>query len=100
MDVNTSRPCGRDCYDRALAASHREAALTIGAAAVTMLYFWGALLLLEDSSETFCSLPLWFAAACLGGYVLSVVLVWLLVRCFFEDIDLDQAAEGCDGEER
>ena len=94
MDVNTSRSVGRDAYDRALAASHREAALTLGAAVLIMAVFWAAVWFLKDSSQTILSMPIWFMASCVGGYLLSVLLVWLLVRFVFKDVPLDEAAAG------
>lgn len=84
----------RDKYDRALRDSGREAAATLAAGLLTMAYFWGALLLLEDSGMTILSMPAWFMASCVGGYFVSVAAVWVLVRRFFTDIDLDEAARG------
>lgn len=55
-----------------------------------MAYFWGAVLLLEDSDMTILSMPVWFMASCVGGYFVSVAAVWVLVRRFFTDIDLDE----------
>lgn len=81
-------------YDRALKASHKEAAATMAVALVTVLYFWGAVFFFEDSEVTLFSLPLWFVASCIGGYVLSIAGVLFLVNGVFTDIDLDRAAEG------
>ena len=39
-------------------------------------------------------MPAWFMASCVGGYFVSVAAVWVLVRRFFTDIDLDEAARG------
>lgn len=87
-------------YDRALRASSREAAATLAAGFLTMAYFWAALLLLEDSDVTVLSMPAWFMASCVGGYFVSVAAVWVLVKGFFTDIDLDGAARGYGAQRR
>ena len=94
MALNASARKGRACYDEALRASHREAWATLAAALVTALFFWGAVLFLDDRPETIFSLPLWFVVSCIGGYLFSVAAVWILVKCVFKDIALDEAAEG------
>lgn len=88
-DSETSR---RD-YDRALRASHKEAAATMAVALLTLLYFWGTVLLFEKSEMTLFSMPLWFVASCIGGYFFSVVGVLVLVKRCFTDIPLDDAAD-------
>ena len=39
-------------------------------------------------------MPVWFMASCVGGYFVSVAVVWVLVKRCFTDIDLDAAARG------
>jgi len=95
MDVNGKDPscAARRAYDEALRASHREAAATMLAAILTVLYFWGTVFLWEKSELTLFSLPLWFVASCVGGYLFSVVAVWILVKRCFTEIALDEVAE-------
>ena len=93
QSVSSDAPdSGRDLYDRALAASHREALATMLAAVATMIYFWAAIWLLKDSAVTLLALPIWFVASCVGGYLFSVIAVFVLVKRCFADIDLDEAA--------
>lgn len=84
---------GRALYDRALIASHREAVVTLIAAVFTMIYFWAAILIFEQSPETVLHMPLWFMASCVGGYLFSVIAVLWLVKRWFVDIDLDEVAD-------
>ena len=95
MDLKnkTGMPGGRHAYDQALRASHREAVATMLVAILTLFYFWAAVLLLEGSEATVFSMPLWFMASCVGGYLFSVVGVWLLVKRCFSDIPLDEVAQ-------
>lgn len=98
--MNTNNVAGREAqsgralYDRALRASNREAAATLVAAVFTMAYFWAAIELLQNSDITILSMPVWFMASCVGGYFVSVAVVWVLVKRCFTDIDLDAAARG------
>lgn len=92
MDVNQNNQA-REVYNRALRASHKEAAATLIAGAVTAAFFWAAIILLQDSEITVFSFPLWFIVSCVGGYLLSVVAVIYLVRRVFVDIDLDKTAQ-------
>ncbi|MFU0842276.1 MAG: hypothetical protein ACFWTZ_06705 [Burkholderia sp.] len=85
----------RPLYDAALRDAHREAKATLWCAVLTMVFFWTVLFLFRDSPETVFSFPLWFAASCIGGYIFSVVAVWVLVTRFFSDTPLDEAAEEC-----
>lgn len=80
-------------YERALRASHQEAIATMAVALLTVLYFWGAVFLLEESDMTVFGLPLWFLASCIGGYFVSIAGVLFLVKRVFTDIPLDEAAE-------
>lgn len=95
MGLNSEKkvPLTREYYDRALRSSHREAAATMAVALITVLYFWGTVLLLEESEFTLFSMPVWFVASCMGGYLVSVAGVVFLVKRCFTDIALDDAAE-------
>lgn len=76
-------------YYEALENADREARATIAGALLVALFFWGAIALLKDSERVFEGLPLWFWAAVIGGYVLSVAVVWWLVRFVFRSGNLD-----------
>lgn len=77
-------------YEDALRTCDREALATMGVAIVLALFFWGAIALLGDSTEGWWGLPLWFWVACLGGYVLSVLLTYWLVKRVFREMDFDR----------
>lgn len=76
-------------YYEALENADREARATFAGALLVALFFWGALALLKDSDRLFEGLPLWFWAAVIGGYLLSVAVVWWLVRFVFRPGNLD-----------
>lgn len=65
-----------------------EALYTLLAALLITLVFWLAIYLTHESSVSFWHMPLWFVLSCLGGYVLSVVVVVVLVKCFLKDMPL------------
>lgn len=82
-----------DAYYEALENAGREARATFLGALVIALFFWAALFLTKDLSTTAGSLPLWFWCAVIGGYVLSVAVVWVLVRFVFRNGTLDFSKE-------
>ena len=80
-------------YKEAIEQSHREALYTVGAALLLFLFFWGVLFLTQDSAYSWWGLPLWFWLSCIGGYLLSVLVVWLLVKYFLRNFNLDHKEE-------
>lgn len=76
-------------YDDALAAVDREAAATLAAAVLLMIFFWGAIFLFEDDPRALWGFPLWFWTAVIGGYVLSVAAAAILVKRFFRTFSLE-----------
>lgn len=83
----------RKTYDAALAACGREAAATLAAALVLLFFFWGAIFLLKGSATAVFGMPLWFAAAVLGGFLLSILAAFVLARLVDRGPDFD-ASEG------
>lgn len=75
-------------YSQAIKRSHLEAVYTTIAAVLLFVFFWGAIALTQDCALGFFGLPLWFWLSCIGGYLLSVAVVWGLVKYFFRDFDL------------
>lgn len=65
-----------------------EAFYTLFAAILITLLFWLTIYLTHESSVSFWNMPMWFVLSCLGGYVLSVVVVVILVKCFLKDMPL------------
>ena len=80
-------------YDDALRQTSREARATLVCAAAIAVFFGAAIFLLKDAGLGPAGLPLWFWAAVVGGYLLSVVL--LLVKKVFRDFSLDLRPEEC-----
>ena len=76
-------------YYEALENADREARATFAGALLVALFFWGAIALFQESDRLAGGLPLWFWAAVIGGYVLSVAVVWWLVRFVFRSGNLD-----------
>ena len=77
-----------DHYKEAVRQSHREAIYTLVAAVFLFVFFWGSIYLSADSDEFFWGLPLWFWLSCVGGFLLSVVVVWFLVKKAFRLFEL------------
>ena len=77
-----------------------EALYTLLAALLITLVFWLAIYLTHESSVSFWHMPLWFVLSCLGGYVLSVVVVVVLVNCFLKDmpVNLPRCAKAKDAD--
>ncbi len=67
----------------------REAAVTAGAALLIAVFFWLAIYLFKDSTVTFLSLPLWFMLSCVGGYFFSIACVYVLIKRFMRNFNLD-----------
>ncbi|MBO6210608.1 MAG: YhdT family protein [Schwartzia sp.] len=66
----------------------REAAAT-GIALLILIVFWlFAGFGLSGSSITFFRLPLWAAASTVGVWLFAIVLVWILTKFVFKDMDL------------
>lgn len=76
-------------YARKFAQMDREAGRTLAAAVLIFACFWAAVLLLRSDEVYVLGLPLWFVLSCLGGYVLSVVVVLVLVRLGMRDFPFD-----------
>lgn len=81
-------------YFEALENADREARATFAGALLVALFFWGAIALFKDSDRLAGGLPLWFWAAVIGGYLLSVAVVWWLVRFVFRPDNLDFSERG------
>ncbi len=80
-------------YKEAVKRSHKEAFYTLVAAVFLCVFFWGAVFFTMNSEWTFWGLPLWFWLSCVGGYVLSVIAVWVLVKGFFRNFSLSVKKE-------
>lgn len=66
----------------------KEAIYTLGAAILITVVFWLAIFFTKDSSTSIFNMPLWFVLSCLGGYVLSVVVVIALVKLGMKNMPL------------
>ncbi len=67
----------------------KEARANLIAAIFITVYFWLTIYLFKDSSATLLSLPMWFMLSCIGGYLLSIGVVWFLVRKVMRNFRLD-----------
>ena len=66
----------------------REAAAT-GIALLILIVFWlFAGFGLSGSTITIFRLPLWAAASTVGVWLFAIVLVWILTKFVFKDMDL------------
>lgn len=82
-------------YKEKFVQMDKEARAVLIAALALFLYFWLTIFLFQDRLDlgVIAGLPLWFTLSCLGGYVLSVIVVFVLVRFFMKNFDLNEDAE-------
>ena len=80
-------------YYEKLAQADREAFWTVMAAFLVTVFFWSVIDWTKESLIFWFGLPLWFWLSCIGGYILSVVVVILLVKYGFKNFDLDLEAK-------
>ena len=70
---------------------NKEAKATLIASLIIFAYFWLTIFLFQDNLEfgVILGLPLWFTLSCIGGYLLSIIVVLVLVKFFMANFDLD-----------
>lgn len=70
---------------------NKEAKATLIASLIIFAYFWLTIFLIQDNLEfgVILGLPLWFTLSCIGGYLLSIIVVFVLVKFFMANFDLD-----------
>lgn len=73
----------------------REALGTLVAAIAIFIYFWLTIFLFKDdlSYGMLWGMPLWFTLSCIGGYLLSVVAVFILINRVMRDFDLGESRD-------
>lgn len=73
---------------------NKEALITIILYLVYFLwwYFWGYIDEGKDPSEYvyILGLPRWFFFSCVVGLIFINILVWIAIKFFFKEIDLDE----------
>ena len=67
----------------------KEAKATFIVALIIFAYFWLSIFLFKDQLILVLNMPLWFVLSCIGGYLLSVVLVIALVKFCMKNFSLD-----------
>ncbi|MDW5502689.1 YhdT family protein [Pseudomonas lundensis] len=74
--------------DKRFIQAHREARWALG---LTLLYLlaWSLAAYLPNNELGITGLPHWFEMACLLVPLLFIGLCWLMVRCIFRDISLE-----------
>jgi uncharacterized membrane protein YhdT len=88
-------------YKKKHALMRREARATLLAAALVMAFWWVSGFGLSRVDFTVFYLPGWFVVSCLGSWVLSIALVYVLIRFVFTDFSLDDDDEdGARGEDK
>lgn len=81
-------------YREKMAQTDREALATLAASLAILAYFWVTVFLFRHSASVVLGMPLWFVLSCVGGYLLSIILVWLLVRLAMRNFALGGEREG------
>lgn len=67
----------------------KEALATVMTAIVIFIYFWLSIFLFKNTVIYVFYMPLWFVLSCIGGYLLSCILVIILVKFFMKNFSLE-----------
>lgn len=67
----------------------KEALATVMTAIVIFIYFWLSIFLFKNTIIYVFYMPLWFVLSCIGGYLLSCILVIILVKFFMKNFSLE-----------
>ncbi len=67
----------------------KEAWATLMIAIVIFIYFWLSIFLFKNTIVYVFYMPLWFVLSCIGGYLLSCILVIILVKFFMKNFSLE-----------
>lgn len=67
----------------------KEALATLMIAIVIFIYFWLSIFLFKNTIVYVFYMPLWFVLSCIGGYLLSCILVIILVKFFMKNFSLE-----------
>jgi len=68
---------------------NKEALLTVGLFVLFFIWWYVCAYGLADATWTVFGLPAWFFMSCILGWVFCCVGVFILVKKFFRDVDLD-----------
>ncbi|MBB5337197.1 YhdT family protein [Pectinatus brassicae] len=75
-------------YKEKFIQMNREARIICIITAIIIIFWW-LMAFGINQDITFFSLPVWFIGACIGTYLLTVILIIFAVKKFFVDFDLD-----------
>lgn len=67
----------------------KEARAAFIAALIIFIYFWLSIFLCKDLIIYVFNMPLWFMLSCIGGYLLSIITVFVLVKFFMKNFSLE-----------
>lgn len=87
-------------YQQAHHQSNQEASFCLVGALFVTIFFWGAIFFTKDSLTVFFGIPIWFWLSCIGGYILSVAVVWILIGFKMKNFDFDDAIASLPEEKR
>lgn len=77
--------------------ANREALIGVGLVLFNFIWWYGFAYGLgskEPTDYTFIfGLPAWFFYSCVIGFIVMVILVTVVVKCFFKDMPLDDVEE-------
>lgn len=68
----------------------KEALYTLLAAIFITILFWAFIFIFKDTQTTFFYMPLWFVTSCIGGYLLSIIVVIVLIKFCFKNFSLEE----------
>ncbi|MBR3118074.1 MULTISPECIES: YhdT family protein [Oceanobacillus] len=74
--------------------ANREALIGIGIVIINFIWWYGFAYGLGSKNPAeytyILGLPAWFFYSCVLGFVVMVLLIWLVIKLFFIDIPLDE----------
>lgn len=74
--------------------ANREALIGIGIVIINFIWWYGFAYGLGSKNPAeytyILGLPAWFFYSCVLGFVVIVLLIWLVIKLFFIDIPLDE----------
>lgn len=86
--------------DKRFTQANKEALLTLGVYCLYFLWWYFFAYGMGDGDPEAYSyifgLPEWFFYSCILGYLLLTLLLWIVVRCCFKSMPLDDNGSGPD----
>lgn len=87
-------------YGAKLRQCNKEALITVGALAATVVVWAVCGFGLSDVDAWLFGMPLWVVTGTVGTWVFAIAVSAVLAKCFFADFDVDEDGDAAEGGER